>query len=139
MQFIIDNWALIAIAVVSGGMLLWMSYGPTAGAGGGDGVTAAQAVMKVNREKAVMIDVCEPAEHSAGHAPGSRNIPLGQIDKRLNELPKDKSVPVLVMCQSGMRAKRAAAQLRKAGWVNAAAVAGGLRAWREAGLPVEKS
>ena len=135
MQFIIENWVLIAIAVASGGMLLWQSFG---GAGGGDGVTAAQAVLKVNREKGVLIDVCEPNEHLAGHAVGCKNIPLGQLDKRLNDLPKDKNTPVLVMCQSGMRAKRAAAQLRKDGYVNAAAVAGGLRAWREAGLPVDK-
>ena len=101
-------------------------------------MTAAQAVLKVNREKGVLIDVCEPAEHQAGHAPGCRNIPLGQLDQRLADLPKDKNTPVLVMCQSGMRARRAAAQLRKQGYVNAAAVNGGLRAWREAGLPVDK-
>lgn len=135
MQFIIENWMLIAIAVVSGGMLLWNTL---AASGGGDGVTAAQAVLKVNREKGVLIDVCEPAEHQAGHAPGCRNIPLGQLDQRLVDLPKDKNTPVLVMCQSGMRARRAAAQLRKQGYVNAAAVNGGLRAWREAGLPVDK-
>lgn len=135
MQFIIENWALIAIAVVSGGMLLWNTLAAT---GGADGVTAAQAVLKVNREKGVLIDVCEPAEHQAGHAPGCRNIPLGQLDKRLADLPKDKNTPVLIMCQSGMRARRAAAQLRKQGYVNAAAVSGGLRAWREAGLPVDK-
>lgn len=135
MQFIIDNLALIAIAVVSGGMLLWETFRR---GGGGDGVTAAQAVLKVNREKGVMIDVCEPGEHQAGHAAGCKNIPLGQLDKRLNELPKDKNAPVLVMCQSGARARRAAAQLRKDGYVNAAAVSGGLRAWREAGLPVDK-
>ncbi|OIQ77788.1 thiosulfate sulfurtransferase GlpE [mine drainage metagenome] len=135
MQFIIDNWALIAIALASGGMLFWSSY--SAG-GSGDGVSAAQAVLKVNREKGVMIDVCEPAEHQAGHAAGCKNIPLAQLDKRLNDLPKDKNIPVLIMCQSGMRARRAAAQLRKQGYANATAVSGGLRAWREAGLPVDK-
>ncbi|OYV31793.1 MAG: sulfurtransferase [Thiomonas sp. 20-64-5] len=135
MQFIIENWALVLIALTSGGMLLWSSYG---GISGADGVSAAQAVLKVNREKGVMIDVCEPAEHQAGHAVGCKNIPLGQLDKRLSDLPKDKNTPVLVMCASGMRAKRAAAQLRKEGFVNATAVSGGMRAWREAGLPVEK-
>jgi len=134
-QFLIENWALVLIALTSGGMLLWSSYG---GANGADGVSAAQAVLKVNREKGVMIDVCEPAEFQAGHAVGSKSIPLGQLEKRLSDLPKDKNTPVLIMCASGMRAKRAAAQLRKAGFVNATAVAGGMRAWREAGLPVEK-
>lgn len=135
MQFIIENWALVLIALTSGGMLLWSSYG---GISGGDSVSAAQAVLKVNREKGVMIDVCEPAEFQAAHAVGSKNLPLGQLDKRLGDLPKDKNTPVLIMCASGMRAKRAAAQLRKEGFVNATAVSGGMRAWREAGLPVEK-
>jgi rhodanese-related sulfurtransferase len=134
-QFLLDNWALVLIALTSGGMLLWSSYG---GSGSAEGVSAAQAVLKINREKGVMIDVCEPAEYQAGHAVGSKSIPLGQLDKRLGDLPKDKTAPVLVMCASGMRAKRAAAQLRKAGYVNAMPVAGGMRAWREAGLPVEK-
>jgi len=134
-QFIIDNWALILIALTSGGMLLWSSYG---GSNASDGISAAQAVLKVNREKGVIIDVCEPAEYQAGHAVGSKSIPLGQLDKRLGDLPKDKNTPVLVMCASGVRAKRAAAQLRKQGYVNAVAITGGMRAWREAGLPVEK-
>ncbi|MGA8009619.1 MAG: rhodanese-like domain-containing protein [Thiomonas sp.] len=135
MQFIIENWPLVLIALASGGMLLWNSYG---GIGGSDGVSTAQAVLKLNREKGVMIDVCEPAEHQAGHAAGCKNIPLAQLDKRVSDLPKDKNTPVLIMCATGMRAKRAAAQLRKVGFVNAAAVSGGMRAWREAGLPVEK-
>ena len=135
MKFVIDNLALIAIALVSGGMLLWSTFAR----GTGGGVTPAEAVRLVNREKGVLIDVCEPAEHSAGHCPGSRNIPLGQIEQRQSDLPKNKETPVLVMCQSGARASRAAMTLRKLGYMRATAVAGGLRAWREAGLPVEKS
>lgn len=134
MNFIIDNLALIAIAVVSGGMLVWTTFSR----GGGDGVAPAEAVRMLNREKGTLIDVCEPQEHAAGHCVGARNIPLGQLEQRLGELPKNKELPVLVMCQSGMRASRAATTLRKHGYARASAVAGGLRAWREAGLPVEK-
>ena len=135
MKFIIDNLALIAIAVVSGGMLLWSSFSRGSSSGG---VSAAEAVRLMNREKGVMIDVCEAAEHAAGHCVGARNIPLGELDQRAAELPKNKQVPVLLMCQSGARAARAAGKLRKLGYERAAAVNGGLRAWREAGLPVEK-
>ncbi len=63
MKFIIDNLALIGVAVISGGMLLWTSFSRGGGSGG---VTAAEAVRLMNREKGVMIDVCEPAEHAAG-------------------------------------------------------------------------
>ncbi len=136
MKFVIDNLALIAIAVISGGMLLWTSFPRGGGAGG---VSAAEAVRLMNREKGVLIDVCEASEHAAGHCVGSRNIPLGELEKRVAELPKNKQLPVLLMCQSGARAGRAAATLRKLGYERALAVNGGLRAWREAGLPVEKA
>ena len=135
MKFIIDNLALIAIAVVSGGMLLWSSFSRGGGSGG---VTTAEAVRLMNREKGVMIDVCETTEHAAGHCVGARNIPLGELENRAAELPKNKQTPVLLMCQSGARATRAANTLRKLGYERAVAVQGGLRAWREAGLPVEK-
>ena len=136
MKFVIDNLALIAIAVISGGMLLWTSFSRGSSSGG---VSAAEAVRLMNREKGVLIDVCEPSEHAAGHCVGSRNIPLGELEKRVAELPKNKQLPVLLMCQSGARAGRAAATLRKLGYERALAVNGGLRAWREAGLPVEKA
>ncbi len=134
MKFIIDNLALVAIAVLSGGMLLWSSFSR-----GGGGVAPAEAVRQINREKGVLIDVCEPGEHAAGHCTGARNIPLDQLEKRAAELPKNKQLPVLLMCQTGARSGRAAATLRKLGYERALPVNGGLRAWREAGLPVEKA
>jgi rhodanese-related sulfurtransferase len=135
LKFIIDNYALIFAALISGGLLLWTSFSRS----GGGAVAPAEAVRQINREKGVLIDVCEPGEHAAGHGTGARNIPLGQLAQRLGELPKNKEQPVLVLCQSGARASRAAATLRQQGWSRASAVEGGLRAWREAGLPVEKS
>ncbi|OYU93969.1 MAG: hypothetical protein CFE45_20360, partial [Burkholderiales bacterium PBB5] len=89
-------------------------------------------------EKGVLLDVCEPAEYAAGHAIGARNIPLGSIDGA-KELPSNKALPLLLICASGARAGRAAGLLRKAGYANAQAISGGLAAWREAGLPVQKS
>lgn len=136
MQFIVDNWMLILVAFVSGGMLVWPMV--SGGAGGGVSVGTAEAVRLINREKGVLVDVCEPAEYAAGHAIGARNIPLGSL-QGAKELPSNKTVPVLLICASGARSARAAAQLRKAGYERALSIAGGLRAWREASLPVEKS
>lgn len=136
MQFLIDNWMLILVAFVSGGMLVWPMV--RGGAGGGVAVGTAEAVRLINREKGVLVDVCEPAEYAAGHAIGARNIPMGALQGS-KDLPGNKTVPVLLICASGARSARAAAQLRKAGYERALSVAGGLRAWREASLPVEKS
>ena len=136
MNFLLDNWYLVAAAAVSGGMLLWPTL--QRGAAGGP-ISTAEAVRLINREKAVLIDVCEPAEFAAGHVAGARNVPLAAIEAGHKQLPSNKALPLVVLCQSGARAARAAGMLRKLGYEKAQPMAGGLAAWREAGLPVEKS
>jgi len=134
-KFFVDNWYLIAVALVSGGLLLW----PRLRAGGQSGaVTTAEAVHLINRERAVLIDVSEPAEYAAAHAGGAKNVPLATLESSSN-LPKNKALPLVVVCGTGARASRAVAILRKLGFENSRPLAGGLKAWREANLPVEKS
>jgi rhodanese-related sulfurtransferase len=134
-KFLVDNWYLIAVALVSGGLLLW----PRLRAGGQVGaVSTAEAVQLINRERAVLIDVSEPAEYAAGHAGGAKNVPFGSLESS-GELPKNKALPLVLVCASGARASRAVGIVRKLGHENARALAGGLKAWREANLPVEKS
>ena len=135
MKFFVENWILIVVAFVSGGMLVW----PLVRKGGAGGtVPASEAVRLINREKGVLVDVGEPNEYAAGHAAGARNVPLGQIEGS-KDLPSNKALPLLVMCPTGARAGRAAATLRKAGYERAVAVAGGTGAWREAQLPIERA
>ena len=135
MNFFLENWLLIAVAFVSGGMLVW----PLVRGGGGAGaVGASEAVRMMNREKAVLIDVSEPREYAAGHAAQARSVPIGQLDTS-KDLPSNKAVPLVVLCPTGARAGRAAASLRKLGYAQARALAGGTAAWRDAGLPIEKS
>ena len=135
MKFFIDNWFLFFTALVSGGLLLWPLI--NRGSGGGK-VGPAEAVRLINRERALLLDVSEPAEYAGSHAIGSRNVPLGKLESS-TDLPKNKALPVVVVCPSGARAGKAVAILRKLGYENAQALAGGLAAWREANLPVEKS
>ena len=136
MSFFIENWYLVLAAVVSGGLLLWPHLaGATRAAGG---VSTAEAVRLINREKAVLIDVSEPAEFAAGHAPGARNVPFGALEGARN-LPTNKALPLVVVCPTGARAARAAGVLRKLGFEHARPLTGGLSAWRAANLPVEKT
>lgn len=130
MSFLIDNWMLILLALVSGGMLLVPQLGNL-----GNAIGTAEAVRLLNREKGVLIDVCEPAEFAAGHANGARNIPLGSLENS-KDLPTNKALPLVVMCASGTRSRRAAGILRKLGYQNVQPVAGGNAAWREANLPM---
>ena len=135
MKFFIDNWFLFLAAAASGALLLWPMINK--GGGGSGKVSTVDAVQLINREKAVLIDVSEPAEYAAAHATGSRSVPLGSLEST-NDLPKNKALPLVVMCPTGTRAGKAVATLKKLGFENARALAGGLEAWRAANLPVEK-
>lgn len=135
MKFIIENWYLFFIALASGAMLLL----PVLKGAAGGALTAANAVQLINREKAVVIDVCEPEEFAAGHVNGAKNVPLSQLEERLPGVVKNKALPLVLVCAKGARAQRAVAVAKKLGYDNAQALAGGLSAWREANLPVEKS
>jgi rhodanese-related sulfurtransferase len=134
-QFFIDNWMLISVAFASGAMLLWpMVQGATSG-----GLSAAAAVQLINRERAVVLDVCEAEEFAAGHVGGARNVPVGQLEQRLPEVVKNKTVPLILVCASGARANRALAVAKKLGYEKAQVLGGGMKAWKDANLPVEKN
>ncbi len=135
MKFILDNWMLIAVALSAGGMLLW----PMINGAGPGALTADRAVQLMNREKAVVIDICEPAEFAAGHVVGAKNIPLGQLEGKLANTIKNKALPVILVCQSGARSSRALGIAKKLGFENVQSLSGGLGAWRSANLPIEKT
>lgn len=117
-------------------MLVWplISGGMNAGA-----LSAAGAVQLINREKAVVVDVCELAEFSAGHIIGAKNLPLGEFEGKLPSLVKNKGLPLILVCASGARSARAVAMAKKLGYEQAQSLGGGLKAWKEANLPVAKT
>jgi len=135
MDFLIHNWALISVALVSGGMLVW----PLLKGGAAGGLNTSSAVQLINREKAVVVDVSETEEFAAGHIGGARNVPLNQLEARLPDTVKNKALPVLLVCPTGARASRALAIAKKLGYEKAQVLAGGLKAWKDANLPVEKA
>ncbi|WP_447748645.1 rhodanese-like domain-containing protein [Variovorax boronicumulans] len=126
---------LILMALTSGGML---ARPMLRGAGGGT-LTAQGAVQLINRERAVLVDVREPEEFAGGHMIGAKNVPLNLLEEKLAGTVKNKNVPLLLVCATGARAQRAVATAKKLGYEQAQAVAGGLKAWKEANLPVEKA
>ena len=125
---------LIAVAIVSGTMLLM----PIIQASGG-GLTADGAVQLINREKAVVIDVCETEEFAQGHVGGAKNIPLNALEGKLSSTVKNKALPLILVCETGARSARAVAIAKKLGYENTQAMSGGLKAWRTANLPLEKT
>jgi rhodanese-related sulfurtransferase len=85
---------------------------------------------------AVLIDVREKSEYDEAHIPGSVLIPLGELSARLDEVPTDRDV--YVHCRMGGRSARAVDYLRAVGRPNSYNVTGGIEAWEDAGLPVER-
>jgi rhodanese-related sulfurtransferase len=139
LEFLLKNWMLVLTALVSGFFLVWPQI---KGKGGAGSIGTNEAVRLINREKAVLIDVSEPDEFAKGHPNGARNVPISKLEGKLEgskDLPSNKALPLVVVCPTGSRASRAAGLLRKAGYEKAQPLAGGLDAWREAKLPVEKS
>ena len=134
MTFLIDNWMLIAVALISGTMLLMPMI-----QGAGGGLTADGAVQLINREKAVVVDVCETEEFAKGHVGGAKNIPLNLLEEKLTSAVKNQGLPLILVCETGARSARAVAIAKKLGYENTQSMSGGLKAWRTANLPLEKA
>jgi len=92
--------------------------------------------IKAQNQDVVFIDVRTPGEYQSGHVPGAKLIPVQMLARRLNEVPKDKQV--IVYCESGVRAARAAEILVGHGYRRVQSMKASMRGWRDAGLPLEK-
>jgi rhodanese-related sulfurtransferase len=131
------NMLLLGLAVSSGGMLLWplisRSFRQSHEVG------AIEAVQLINRRDAVVLDTRDAGDFAAGHIAGARHIPEAKLTERMKEIEKFKSRPIVVSCKTGSRAPVVSAQLRKLGFAEAFALRGGVPAWQQAGLPLEKN
>jgi rhodanese-related sulfurtransferase len=135
MDFIQNNILLIAVAFVSGAMLIWPFVRRTSG---GPWVSTVEATQLINRQDALVLDVRSAEEYAKGHILGAKNLPLADLERRSAELDKHKAKPVIVHCENGNRSTSALALLRKHGFASVVNLAGGYAAWQQAGLPVEK-
>lgn len=131
MEFVQQNIMWVLLAALSGGMLLVSLF-----QGGAGGISVAEATLLINREDALVLDVRETHEWSAGHIPNARHVALGHLGKHISEIEKFKERPVIVCCASGNRSSSACNTLRKAGFPRVFNLNGGIGAWTEAGLPV---
>jgi rhodanese-related sulfurtransferase len=96
-------------------------------------ITASELAQESGARRAQWVDVRSASEYSAGHLPGAVNVPMEQIEVRLDDLRPD--VPVVLVCQGGQRA-RIAAGLLVPFRQDVAVLEGGTSAWIQAGLPV---
>jgi rhodanese-related sulfurtransferase len=127
------RWVRRAAAVAL--LLTIVACGPS-GSGGGD-VSPSELMGRLESSSApLVLDVRTPGEFAAGHVPGAINISHDALDERLTELGDRPDAEVVVYCERGPRAAKAAALLAGAGFSAVRRLAGDMAGWRAAGLPV---
>ncbi|WP_213297797.1 rhodanese-like domain-containing protein [Paraburkholderia sacchari] len=128
------NLVLIAIVLISGALLLW----PTLKRGGRGGVSAAEATQLINRRNAVVIDLRSADDFAKGHLPAARHLEFGELQTKVAQFVKNKSNPVLLVCQTGQQSHKAQRLVKDAGFAEVHVLDGGVNAWQQAGMPVVK-
>lgn len=135
LEFTANHPLLITAAVVTGAILLY--YEMRVAGQGKFTVNPNEAVRLMNKGAAV-IDVRSPEEFQAGHLVGAKNLPLANIEDQADSLKRYRKKPVIAYDDKGLTAARAVAKLRQADFEQVFSLGGGLAAWREEHLPLEK-
>ncbi len=135
-EFVVNHLALVALFVGSGVMLVWPELSQLLGAGNEIGTLEATRLM--NQGSTLVLDVREDKEFAAGHLPRARNIPLKELAQRVDEIAKFKERAVVLTCRSGPRSSAAGRVLKRAGFTTVYQLKGGVSAWEQASLPLER-
>ena len=127
---------LVGLFAASGIMLIWPTIAKSIG--GSRDIGTLEATRLMNAGEALVLDIRDNGEFNGGHIPKSKNIPLADLDKRIDDLTRFKDKPVIITCRSNTRAGAAARLLKAKGFSNVRQLDGGFTAWQSASLPVEK-
>jgi rhodanese-related sulfurtransferase len=127
------GWAILAVVLTAGiGIFVFLLSKPDQATYPAE-ITAAQATEKRD-QGAFILDVREPEEWQQFHIPGATLIPLGELPKRLNEVPKDRGI--VVVCRTGHRSAQGRDILLNTGYTQVTSMAGGMTQWQAQGLPI---
>ncbi len=102
-------------------------------------IKPAGAVSLINSEDALMLDVREEKDFAEGHVVNARNIPLGVLEGRVADIEEYKTKPVITFCRTGQQSAKAAAILKRQGFTSTYKLSGGMLAWKDANLPLDRS
>lgn len=130
-EFVGNNWLLATLWV---GLVIALVLHRTKSSG--ESVSCQQAVMKINRANAVVLDIRDKKDFDAGHIVDSIHIPLAKLGARVSELEKHKANPVIVACRLGQHSADAVKILKSAGFTQIARLSGGITEWRADNLPL---
>lgn len=128
---------LLGLVIGSGLLLIWPTI--SGASRGVKSVSPSQAVLLINREHASVLDVRDDVEYATGHIMDAKHITLDTLEANVESLKALKQKPLIVQCQSGVRALKACGVLRKHGFEQLHHLEGGIVAWEKANLPLVKS
>lgn len=134
--FVGRHWLLSTLFVVL--LIIVIVYEKIAQGGDGDNVTPSGAVQLINKEDAVVLDIRRKDAFKAGHIINAVNIPFAALKADITKLQKHKQKPIVVVCAQGVEAVKAAKLISENEFDRVLVLKGGMRAWRDADLPVEK-
>lgn len=132
-EFALNHWMLVSAFCVVLGLLI-ASLANVAG-----GLAVAAAVLHINRNGALPVDVRPAADYAAGHLLDAVHLPLAELDQAGERLRKYKDRPLLVYCASGNLSAQAVRGLQRQGFSDVQTLKGGIGAWRADNLPVTTS
>lgn len=132
-EFSINNPMLVSAFVI---LLALIAFNESRTAGNSLGV--AEAVRVMNRDEAIAVDIRDRKNYTQGHIAGSVNIPMANLDSRIQELDKHKSKKIIVVCNTGASAGVAMAKLEKAGFEQVLRLKGGIMQWQSDSMPMVK-
>lgn len=136
LQFAVRHWDLcLALAVVLA-LLVKLEFSGTVG--GIRLLTPAEVIEFINRRHALVLDLREETAYRAGHITGAQYLPFAAISDNLKKFQKYKSKPIILVCQQGQQAPKAAGLLLKEGFNEVYALKQGINSWLQANLPLVK-
>ncbi len=133
MQFLLDNWVLITVS--SGSLFLLML--PEITKSQKSGLSPGALVQLMNRGKPILLDIRPASNFAKQHIKGAKNIEPNAFAQQLPVQIKNKKVPLILVCDRGIRAKKAVAQVIALGFDDVQVLGGGMGAWQNANLPTQ--
>lgn len=134
LEFIGNHWILSTLWIITvGAIIAYHQRGAS-----NTSVGPQQAVMMINRQDAVVVDVRDKKEFESGHIVDAINIPFGKLKQRLKELNKHKGKPLIVVCKLGQQSGEAARTLKEDGHEEVFRMSGGITEWKTQSLPLVK-
>ncbi len=132
-EFVSNHYILVSAFV-----FLLVAFVINEGKQCGAAITPTNLVNLVNREGAVVLDIRDTKEFSAGHIAGAVSMPFASFDSRIGELEPYKDKPVVLVCKMGQHASAAGRKLKPLGFENVRRLSGGMAEWTASSLPVVK-